>query len=434
MKRNIAVGLVLVAACAQSPAVTTTTPPTTSTVPPTASTTTLSTTTSAGVAASVDLDGFLAELEMTHPEPFHGVSRPEFVTALEELKFGIAEMTPAVALVETMRLTALLSSQGRDGHQFAIPHDNADGPILPFKIYEFDDGVFITAEHGEQGLVGARLAGIGDHPIEEVLAAVEPLVPRDGPATVPSFRPFFTLRSDVLVGLGLIAPGPVEITLDRDGTTETVTVDLISSAEFRAWGGPGGFTFLPESAVLIYRRSAGTDFWMEDLEGDVLYLRYSAVSQVSEDSAEDLLERAALAQRIVLDLRHNPGGNNHTYAFLLAALQNEVVNQTGRLFVLTDRVTFSAASNLATQIEQTTDAVFVGEAMGGGLNFWNDVKFYPMPHLPVPMRIGVSTVYHQMSVPDDPRLTIDPDIDVPVLSSDYFSGRDPVLEAVLAAD
>ena len=118
MKRNLAAGLVLVAACAQSPAVTTT-PPTTTTVPPTASTTTPSTTTSAGVAASVDLDGFLAELEMTHPEPFHGVSRPEFVTALEELKSGIADMTPAVALVETMRLTALLSSQGRDGHQFA---------------------------------------------------------------------------------------------------------------------------------------------------------------------------------------------------------------------------------------------------------------------------------------------------------------------------
>ena len=34
---------------------------------------------------------------------------------------------------------------------------------------------------------------------------------------------------------------------------------------------------------------------------------------------------------------------------------------------------------------------------------------------------------------DDPRLTIDPDIDVTVLSGDYFSGRDPVLEAVLEA-
>lgn len=432
MKRNLVAGLFLVAACAQSPAVTTTQPPTT-TLTTTLSTTTSTTAAVERVAASVDLDGFLAELDMTHPEPFHGISRPEFVAALEELKTGVAEMSPATALVETMRLTALLSSQGRDGYQFAIPHEGAEGPILPFKIYEFDDGVFITADHGGRGLVGARLVGIGGHPMGDVLAAVEPLVPRDGPATVPSFRPFFTLRTHVLEGLGLIAPGPVEITVEREGAAESLTVDPISHAEFQAWGGQGGFTFLPESEAFIYRRPAETNFWMEDLESDLLYLRYSAVTQVGAGQATELLERAALAGKIVLDLRHNPGGDNHTYTLLLGALQNETVNQPGRLFVLTDRVTFSAASNLATEIEQTTDAVFVGEAMGGVLNFWNDVKFYPMPHLPVPMRIGVSTTYHQMSVPDDPRLTIDPDIAVPVLSVDYFSGRDPVLEAVLEA-
>ena len=425
--------LTLVVACSQAPSATTIAAETTSPPASTSTTSTTSTTSAVDpVAASVDLDGFLAELDMTHPEPFHGVSRPEFVAALEGLKTGIADMTPATALVETMRLSAMLSSRGRDGHQFAIPHDHAEGPILPLKIYEFDDGVFITAAHDEEGLVGARLVGIGGHPIEEVLAAVEPLVPRDGPATVPSFRPFFTLRTQVLEGLGLTSPGPVEITVEREGATETLTVDPISHADFPALSGQGGFTFLPESVTLRYRRSAATDFWMEDLEGEVLYLRYSAVSQVGAETAAELLERAALARKVVLDLRHNPGGNNHTYALLLGALQNEVVNQPGRLFVLTDRVTFSAASNLATEIERTTDAVFVGEAMGGGLNFWDDVKFYPMPHLPVPMRIGVSTVYHQMSVPDDPRLTIDPDIDIPVLSSDYFSDRDPALEAVLA--
>jgi hypothetical protein len=433
MKRIFVAGLALLAACAQTPAAIPTAA-TTTTLATTTSASTLSTTvTSAGVAASVDLDGFLAELDMTHPEPFHGISRPEFVAALEALKAGVAEMAPARALVETMRLTALLSSQGRDGHQFAIPHDEAEGPILPFRIYEFDDGVFITAAHGEQNLVGARLVAIGGHSIAEVLAAVEPLVPRDGPATVPSFRPFFTLRTAVLEGLGLIAAGPVEIEVEREGSTQTVTVDPISHAEFQAWGGQGGFTFLPESESFIYRRSAGTDFWMEDLEGGVLYLRYSAVRQVGAGAATELLARADLAEKVVLDLRHNPGGDNNTYAPLLGALQNEAINQSGRLFVLTDRVTFSAASNLATEIEQTTEAIFVGEAMGGGLNFWDDVKFYPMPHLPVPMRIGVSTIYHQKSVPDDPRLTIDPDIDVPVLSADYFSGRDPVLEAVLKA-
>lgn len=435
MKLGFVAVLALMTACAQAPALTTAPPATTGQVSTTLASTASTSTTAGfdGMAASVDLDGFLAELEMTHPEPFHGVKRSDFVSALDDLKTGIGTMAPAHALVETMRLTAMLSSQGRDGHQFAIPHTNAEGPILPFKIYEFDDGVFITADHGERGLVGTRLVGIGGHSIGEVLAAVEPLVPRDGPATVPSFRPFFTLRTQVLEGLGLIAPGPIEIDIVRDGGAESLVVDPIPHAEFEAWGGPGGFTFLPESESLLYRRPSEANFWMEDLDGNVLYVRYSAVAMVEAGATTELLERAAPADKVVFDLRHNPGGNNRTYNALLEALQNEAVNQTGRLFVLTDRVTFSAASNLATEIEQTTDAVFAGEPMGGGLNFWDDVKFYPMPHLPVPMRIGVSTVYHQKSFPDDPRLTIDPDIDIPYLSSDYFSGRDPVLEAVLAA-
>ena len=436
MKRQLVAGLFLVAACAQSPVATTTLPATSLATTTLATDPTTAPSTTAAVDAegpSVDLDGFLAELEKTHPEPFHGISRSEFVAALEELKAGIAEMTPPTALVETMRLVGLLSSQGRDGHQFAFPEDHAEGPILPFRIYEFDDGVFITADHGESGLLGARLMGIGGRPIGDILNAVEPLVPRDGPATVPSFRPFFTLRTHVLEGLGLIAPGPVEITVEREGTTETLTVDPISHADFQAWAGQGGFMFLPESDALMHRRPAERAFWMEDLGGDVLYIRYSAVVPVGAGEATELLERADLAEKIVLDLRHNPGGDNHSYPALLAALRNDGVNRPGRLFVLTDRVTFSAAANLATEIEQTTDAIFVGEAMGGGLNFWNDVKFYPMPNLPVPMQIGVSTRYWEKSVPDDPRLTIDPDIDVPVLSGDYFSGRDPVLEAVLEA-
>ena len=440
MKRGFVTGLALMTACAQAPALTTDQPETpgppeatgpvaTTSAGPASTSTTVE---FDGVAASVDLDGFLAELEMTHPEPFHGVNRSDFVSALDDLKSGIGAMTPAEAMVETMRVTAMLSSQGRDGHQFAIPHSNAEGPMLPFKIYEFADGVFITADHGQHDLSGTRLTGIGGHSIGEVLAAVEPLVPRDSPATVPSFRPFFTLRTQVLEGLGLIAPGPVAIDIVREGETERLIVDPIPHAEFQAWGGEGGFTFLPESEALLYRRPSETNFWMEDLDGGVLYVRYSAVAAVESGATTELLERAALADKIVFDLRHNPGGNNRTYDALLEALQNETVNQPGRLFVLTDRVTFSAASNLATEIEQTTDAVFAGEPMGGGLNFWNDVKFYPMPHLPVPMRIGVSTTYHQKSTPDDPRLTIDPDIDIPLLSSDYFAGRDPVLEAVLA--
>jgi hypothetical protein len=76
----------------------------------------------------------------------------------------------------------------------------------------------------------------------------------------------------------------------------------------------------------------------------------------------------------------------------------------------------------------------MGEAMGGGLNFWDDVLFIDLPHLATPMRVGISTRYWEKSDPDDPRLTIEPEIALPVRAADYFADVDPALEAALAVD
>ena len=41
--------------------------------------------------------------------------------------------------------------------------------------------------------------------------------------------------------------------------------------------------------------------------------------------------------------------------------------------------------------------------------------------------------YWERSTPDDPRITIEPEIRAELTADDYFAGRDPVLEAILAA-
>ena len=68
--------------------------------------------------------------------------------------------------------------------------------------------------------------------------------------------------------------------------------------------------------------------------------------------------------------------------------------------------------------------------MGGAPNFWDDVHWVQLPHYPLAPRVGVSTRYWQFAAPDDPRLTIEPDISVPVTASDFFADRDPAVEAI----
>ena len=426
---TVLVASIVVAACGASPSPTRSVATT-----PRASTTPVA----SAEGAAAELVRLLERLERDHPEPFHAISREAWVAELNTLAGRVNELSPQEAEVELMRVVALLSREGRDGHQFALPLEDAEGPVLPIRVYEFAEGLFVTAAAEPYGeLVGSRIVALAGQPIAEVLDALEPLVPRDGPATVPAFRPVFLLRTSVLQGLGLAGDGDVELTVvDAGGQQRTVALAPIPFAAYLEWAPGRGMIHLPASESALYLEDRGDTFWTEYLaSARTLYVRYTEVRDISPADLEAFSEHAAGADvdRVVLDLRQNPGGDNHNYPPLLRALQDPGIDVPGRLFVLIDRVTFSAASNFATEIEQTTSATFVGEPMGGGLNFWNDVDRLILDDWPVPMQVGISTRYWEMATPDDPRLTIEPDIAVPVRAADHFAGRDPALEAVLTA-
>ena len=389
-----------------------------------------------------DLDFWLAQLRQIHPDPFHGVAEATFVAALNKLKAELSELSPQQLIVEVTRVNALLSSGGRDGHQWATPADGHSGPALPLRVYEFAEGVTITAATSTyQELVGSEIVAINGHPIGDVLAAIEPLVPRDGPSTVPDFRPPFLVRTDILTGLGLAREGPVELTLSRAGVMTTTTVAPVDYGAYLGWVGELGAIQLPERDDTLYLSDEQDVLWSKTLptgtEGSVgssVYLRFTQVRVPENQALADA--RIALAapdvQRVVLDLRQNPGGDNHANPTITSLLTDyRQAHSAGAIVVITDRGTFSAAANLATDVEQMFHPTFVGEPMGGGLNFWDDVRSVRLDNLAVPMRVAISTKYWQESGSDDPRLTIQPQITLPVTAADYFDDRDPALAAAL---
>ncbi len=386
--------------------------------------------------ARADLDRLVSSLETIHPEPYHGIARDDFLAEMDALSDALPGMTQFEAQVGLQRVVGLLSREGRDGHQFAMPLNDVEAPALPITVYEFDDGVYVTAALAPHGdLVGSRVEALEGRPIGDVLDALEPLVPRDGPATVRGFRPTFMLRTSVLEGLGLIEDGAVSVSTS-DGGEDVVETELepVPFIDWLDWKGGFGIPLLPARDDTMFLSDPGPTFWSEFLpEWGVLYIRYEQVVAIDATALAAAFDRASAddVEAVILDLRQNTGGDNNRYVGLLRELQEPHIDRPGRLFVLTDRLTFSAASNLATEIEQSTGAIFAGEPMGGGLNFWDDVRQVRLDDYVVPMDVGVSTRYWQKSTPDDPRLTIDPDIAVPVLASDYFAGRDPVLEQIL---
>ena len=72
----------------------------------------------------------------------------------------------------------------------------------------------------------------------------------------------------------------------------------------------------------------------------------------------------------------------------------------------------------------------VGEPMGGSPNLWGDPDDIDLPWSG--LAIGVSTMFELATTMDDVRLTIDPDLAVPLTFTDWAAGRDPALEKIRA--
>lgn len=372
-------------------------------------------------------------MERIHPDLFHGVPEATFQRAADELIDAIPDRDDDAMLVGVMRLVAMISAHGGDGHMGVWPPDNPETVHrFPIRLWEFPDGVYVTsARVPNDDLEGARVLKVDGVPIAQVFERIDPVVPRDTPSNLRAARMVFLTSAEVLTGLG-IADDDDTMTLDVEtagGERRSVSVDAVDAATYADWVG-GWELLLPARPGLDFLRDAQAPFRLDYLASErMLDVRYQVVLEHSGAVVGAI--RAAMrhhaVDRIVLDLRNNGGGEAGGFRELLAFL----VDQQVPLVVLVGRLTFSAGSTLALQLERRVpEAVFIGETIGGAPAFWADPDAVTLPYSGLVAL--VDSRFNPSPVPGDTRLEVPPDIAVPFTSADYFAGRDPVLERALA--
>jgi hypothetical protein len=385
-----------------------------------------------GVAS--DIEHYLAELERIHPNPYHAVSRAEYRAAADRLIARLPSLSDDELLVELLRLVAYLGE--RDGHANMNPLAPGYRRVLhlyPIATYEFADGVYVVAAPGRPQLVGRRLLAIQGRPIADVLRLVDPLVTYDNPLSLAAHRSPYLVTAEVLHGLG-ITPTAERATLSLDGLPD-VELTPVTRGEYVAAMRPAFPLFLdgmPKRAKPLMASRRGTSQWVTTLHrGRVVYFLYNTVLQDPTQSANRILRlaRRAKTRRIVVDLRNNGGGDIGTYPYLLDTLKTRAVNRPGRLVVLVGRTTFSAAVHFATDLDQGTRAIFVGEPTGGSPNHYSDTD--PVALDVSGYTINVPRIYFEKQ-PGRTGLQLDVDVAVPLTGRDFFAGRDPVLARAIA--
>jgi hypothetical protein len=242
----------------------------------------------------------------------------------------------------------------------------------------------------------------------------------------------------VLHGLGLRGgTGPARFTLQKPGAAATdVTLAPVTAARYLRLMEPAfpGFVYaLPRRPAPLYLRRRGQDHYVTTIaRGRAVFVGYNFTLGSTFAEARQVLRLAKRkkVRRVIVDVRLNPGGDNHTYVDLLRALRSKSVNRRGRLVVLVSRSTFSAAQNFITEVERKTRAVFIGETSGGSPNLYGDAAGVDLPTVGV--NVEVAGRYWQKSFAADTRVAIEPKVTVPLASSAFFRGKDPVLAAALA--
>jgi hypothetical protein len=391
-----------------------------------------------------DLAVLRTEMPARHPNLFHSMTRPQFDSALSAIDSRLPALTRHGVIVELERMLALVG----DGHSNVGPWRDSLIAFhsLPVAFHIFTEGLVVrAADSAHANLLGARVVEIGDLPVDSAIARVRPLISHDNEMGVRAYTPFLLAMPEVLHATGISSDlQRVRLVMDQDGRRRTVT--LGHAGLFPMLTGDADRSWLPRAGWVDARDRAPSALWLSDpldlywfryLPADrTLYCQINTIQQKASDSLGIFMARAiatadsAGAERFVLDLRLNGGGNGGYNKLILLPLIKSRYDVPGRLFVITGRRTFSAAQMLVTELRKYSSAVFVGEPTASKGNHYGDSFRIVMPNSRVTVR--VSTLWHQYVDSRDTRAMIEPAIAAPLTFADYAAGRDPALAAVRA--
>jgi hypothetical protein len=323
-----------------------------------------------------------------------------------------------------------------DGHSYIVDKAARFG-LYPYELEWFGDGLFIIATtHDRRHLLGAQIIAIDDQPIARARELITPYIPVVNSSGFKS-QSRDAFRSDGLLYAAGISKqvGSTTLTLNLHGggiIRQKYVRRRVAAQKLVELGELQGV------AIPMYRQHRPTDQWFALIDG-VLYIRYASAVEKHPGDIATLSERvtgmidSGLARKVIVDVRDNGGGDSHHNAPLVEALRRGgKLNERGKLFVLTNHHTFSAAVNFAGNMEARTRAIFIGEKVGDSANFAGESgpqALYQLPHSNIALSLSFS---EWSSTYDDDRHDA-VRLDLPVLTGidDILFGRDPVLQAAL---
>ncbi len=338
-------------------------------------------------------------------------------------------------LIELERLMYYLG----DGHSYIFPFviNLTQTYFLPIHFYEFSDGMFvIDADEAHAHLIGMKIRRIGKETPEKLMKDMVTYISQDNTMGAKWMGPFFLRFRGMLEAYGL-ENGAKEISIEFEGKKGNVFEEKVTFVPVPQLRGIPKLVALkntPLSRIPLYLSNIQTNYWLKDFpEKKTVYFQFNQVRDAENETILEFskrLETELINKKpslLIIDIRHNNGGNGDLTPPLITVLKNYEQNQQGKIVVITGRNTFSAAQIFITKVDKETNAEFAGEPSSSSPNFVGEENMVVLPYSGA--MGSISNRYHENNA-GDTRKWIEPNLSILLSSKDFFNNMDPILDSV----
>ena len=376
----------------------------------------------------------LTKLAETKEDRFSVIYDESFTQAVEALQTAIPTLADHQIVIGIMRIMALF----QDAHTgVTLYRWNAfEESAYPIKLQWFRDGLFVkAAQPGYEELIALELVQIGSVPISEVMVQLAKIIPHENTYGLYASSTEYMSKPVILHALGLTTNLTRAAFVFKPKEERTLTRYLVADSPATMqdkWILP----MAQETIPLYLQKSEDTYYWYTYIESSrAIYLQFNLCAEDPEIPLTELLDEISgiiatqPAEKYIIDLRHNTGGSPGPPGLIINHLKaHPQFTQNNNLYVLIGNNTFSSGVYLTSMLQRQFGATLIGEPTGQGANFYASPKTLTLPNSG--LAIHYSLAYWEFA--EMTSETITPNIRIPLSSTDYFTGLDPVLNKALA--
>lgn len=362
-------------------------------------------------------------------------SQKAFKEAVDQLEQNIPSLSSTAIIMEMNKMVAML----KDGHTELNLLQSAIGfRRMPLVFYYFGQDLHVIFASPEyKALLGKKVKKVNGHTLKKVHDMILPFLAHDNEVEFLLEVPNYMTATDLLAYLQLTdTPDHIKLTVeDAEGSVEEVT---IASVNRSAYAEMDWVSARENNKRPLYLTRNTDYYWYTYLEEEhSLYFKCNRMNnQKGKPSLPKIIDELfetlddKRPEKLIIDLRLNRGGNYKKGLALIKEIKSRpYINQKGKVFVLIDRYTFSAASAITGFLKRETKAIVAGEPGRSRPNGADNYEPYTLPNSKI--NFGVTNrmkdLYPELG--DAPFIPVDLPASTPL--ENYLKGEDLVLKEVL---